>query len=402
MERIQYLWQQFIAKKASDAEVDELLKHIASDEGREQHLAYLEELAEKTEEMPGYDRQSWQYLVDAALHSSKKRARILEMEDTAAKPAHHINFQYYRWLGYVAVFLLFFGAVKYIWISNKDKKVKEVAVRTIPGQSDVSPGMSGAVLTLADGTTVVLDSMGNGVIANQNGTKVVMKDGMVLYDAKDAAQVSYNTISTPNGRQFQLVLPDGSKVWLNAASSIRYPTAFTGKERKVEVTGETYFEVARYSGMVFKVSINRETEIEVLGTSFNINAYSEESSINTTLLEGSLKINTKNQTKMLTPRQQLQVYKTGELNLTKNSDLQQVIAWKNGVFNFQDMKLEEVMRQISRWYNVEIVYGKNIPAIEFFGEMGRDLQLSQVLKGLEGMGLTFEIKNGNRLLVMPD
>ncbi len=274
---------------------------------------------------------------------------------------------------------------------------------------DIAPGKQGAILTLDDGSKVVLDDRGNGLVATQSGSKVLLNNGELVYDKNGLVngQVAYNTMTTPKGRQFQLVLPDGSKVWLNAASSLRYPVVFTGNERKVEVTGEVYFEVAKNAKVPFRVKINDETEVEVIGTQFNVNCYKNEANINTTLLEGSVKIMNGDEKAIIKPGQQAQVESQSQINnehiikIVNDVDVEKVMAWKNGVFNFQDASLEEVMRQLERWYDIEVKYEEGIPKLEFMGKMGRDLSLSEVLRGLEISKVHFRIEENRKLVVLP-
>jgi ferric-dicitrate binding protein FerR (iron transport regulator) len=215
-------------------------------------------------------------------------------------------------------------------------------------------------------------------------------------------------MSTPKGRQFQLVLPDGTKVWLNAASSLRYPTVFDGRLRTVEVTGEAYFEVAKLVNpstgqrVPFHVKVNNKTEIEVLGTHFNINSYDDESAVSTTLLEGSVRVVNGLEKAVITPGQQARI-ETGSshIKIVPDANVEKVMAWKNGVFDFQDATLEEVMRELQRWYNIDVVYEKGVPQLEFIGRMGRDLSLASVLNGLELSRVHFRIEEGRRLVVLP-
>jgi ferric-dicitrate binding protein FerR (iron transport regulator) len=196
----------------------------------------------------------------------------------------------------------------------------------------------------------------------------------------------YNTITTANGNQYQLILTDGSKVWLNAASSIRFPTSFTGNERKVEITGEVYFEVAKDPIKPFKVDFkNKEgeiNEIEVLGTHFNVNAYADEPDMKTTLLEGSVKIKAANKIQMLTPGQQASIT-SGGIEVKRNVDIEHVMAWKNGYFLFDNTDIYTLMRQVSRWYNVDVKYEGRITEDGFSGKILRDVPLSKFIKVLE-------------------
>jgi ferric-dicitrate binding protein FerR (iron transport regulator) len=223
--------------------------------------------------------------------------------------------------------------------------------------------------------------------------------------------IAYNKMTTPRGRQFQLVLPDGTKVWLNAASSIKYPTAFVEGERRVELVGEAYFEVAKDAGKPFFVTINDKTEVQVIGTHFNVNAYPDEDIIHTTLLEGAVRVNSSFGTGFLNPGDQASVVREGYVhqkgdpkwNLRVTAvNTQQFVAWKDGVFDFgYANNLQTVMRQLARWYDVEVVYEKNVPNVEIWGKMQRNLTLVQLLKVLKGMELNFRLEEGRRLVIMP-
>jgi ferric-dicitrate binding protein FerR (iron transport regulator) len=269
------------------------------------------------------------------------------------------------------------------------------SVENVAGKG-MNPGKDGAVLTLADGTNMVLDSLVNGMIAEQNGSKVSLVNGKLAYvpTSDTATAVLFNTMTTPKGRQFQVMLPDGTRVWLNAASSIRYPTRFKGIERKVDLTGEAYFEVARNNAMPFKVNVNGKSEVEVLGTHFNINAYEDENTINTTLIGGAVKVKAPDQPAViLKPGQQAQLpVEPGIIKVIRNADTDQVMAWKNGFFNFEGQSLRVVMRQLERWYDIKVVYKENVQDIIFRGKIFRNLKLADVLYILQKMGVRFEMQ----------
>jgi transmembrane sensor len=268
-------------------------------------------------------------------------------------------------------------------------------------KNDVSPGGNKATLTLADGSTIVLDEAQNGTLAQQGNSKIIKLDGKLSYDPinKNQKEVVYNTISTPNGGQYQLELADGSLVWLNATSSIHFPTAFAGKERRIEITGEAYFEIAKNREMPFVVAING-AEIQVLGTHFNINAYSDEDNIKTTLLEGSIKFVSGDNSSTLRPGQQSQLAKNGTIKLANDVNVDEVVAWKNGLFAFENASIETVMRLFSRWYDVQIEYRGKTDDL-FIAEMRRNIKLSDALKALELTGkVRFDI-DGKKIIVMP-
>ena len=300
------------------------------------------------------------------------------------------------------IFLVAIAA--YLWTGSKENALPAAAVaKTV----DRAPGKSGATLTLGDGTQVSLDTIANATVALQGGVVARVKDGALIYEGT-AEQTVYNTMTTPNGRQFLLVLPDGSRVWLNAASAIRYPTVFSGKERSVDITGEAYFEVAKNTQMPFRVRVNSKMEVEVLGTSFNINAYENEEDIRTTLLEGSVRI-VNPDTPESSPGQPPLILTAGQQAKTNGSqstvinkaDIGKAVAWKNGFFDFENASLDEVMRQLERWYDIEVIYENGVPDFIFFGRISRDTRLSGLIKGLKASKVHFRMEGERRLVVMP-
>lgn len=316
-------------------------------------------------------------------------------------PVRTMQFRRLWWVA--ASVLLLVSAGGLLWKTQLRSGTADTAkVRVV---QDVAPGKAGAILTLADGRSLMLDSMHDGVITLQQGAEAALRSGKLDYRAiGNAAAGGNNTITTPRGRQFTIVLEDGTTVWLNAASSLTFPTAFTGAERVVSITGEAYFEVAKTGNAAanrpFKVKVNNQAEVQVLGTRFNVNAYADEAGIQTTLLEGAVRVNTATRSQLLKPGQQAVIKSAGAaIALVTDADTEQAVAWKNGKFYFNRRTgVEELMRQLSRWYDVEVVYENGIPNAVFTGEMERDLSLKQIIKGLDGMGVTFTIE-GRKLLV---
>lgn len=319
--------------------------------------------------------------------------------DRAAVPVRRID-HLRRWSWVAAAVLLILATGGY-FLLRQTETASPALVKKEP-LNDALPGRNGAILTLADGSSIVLDSLPGGEIAQQAGARVVLQNGQLAYtpEEENVTASAYNVMTTPRGRQFAVTLRDGTKVWLNAASSLRYPTVFSRTERKVEVTGEAYFEVAKDKTRPFRVKINNTTEVEVLGTHFNINAYADEASINTTLLEGSVRVNSGGGSQLLRPGEQARV-KGRSINLVKNADAQQAIAWKNGLFSFTDADLPTVMRQISRWYDVDVVYAGAVPKGVFTGEIDNYLTLDQLLDGLTRT-VNYRIENGNKLIILPE
>lgn len=302
-----------------------------------------------------------------------------------------------RWSWAAAVLVCCAGIV--FWFDSGREKAPALAQHNEMLEPAIVPGSDGATLVLDDGTEIVLDSLGNGLVATQQGARAELVDGRLTYRAigNDMEAVAFNTMRTPRGRQFQMQLPDGSKVWLNAGSSIRYPTRFLGPERRVALTGEAYFEVARNPAQPFSVQVD-SLEIKVLGTHFNVNAYDDERAVRTTLLEGSVEISRGNNSEKLVPGQQgIMSRQTGGLQV-KKTDTEQVMAWKNGLFQFDKADIKTIMRQISRWYDVEVLYTEELPDRVFDGKISRSAQLSEVLGILEFSEVKFSVE-GNRILV---
>jgi transmembrane sensor len=305
-----------------------------------------------------------------------------------------------------AIVLLIAGVAAYRFSHDNGPRSNGThpAMAATQGNDDVLPGSNKATLTLSNGTVVLLDSVHNDAIPLQGGSHVLKAGDQLIYAAaavssREKTDMVYNILSTPRGGQYRLNLPDGSRVWLNAASSIKYPTTFTGKDRVVSITGEAYFEVTDNQAMPFKVRVN-DAEITVLGTHFNVMAYEDEGPANTTLLEGSVKISQSNSSTLLQPGERAEWDAKGDIKLRKDVDVNEAVAWKNGYFYFNHAGLPSVLRQLTRWYDIEVVYKGMPPVRQFEGEIERDLTLSQVLKLLERNGVQFTIQ-GKKLIVMP-
>jgi len=276
----------------------------------------------------------------------------------------------------------------------------------ITKQNDIAPGTNKAILILANGKKLLLSDHLNGALATQNGMKISKTaDGQIIYQVEDSGKFpggdpedlnNLNIIKTPKGGQYQVILSDGTKVWLNAASTLKYPLSFSGSnDRKVELNGEAYFEVKKDNRHPFIVR-SRQQDVIVLGTHFNINSYPDEAATKTTLLEGSVSVTNGITSKLLRPGQQSSV--SGEILVT-DVDVNQAVDWKNGNFYFEDENIESVMRKLARWYDIEVVYRGRIPDFGFGGVISRNKTLSEVLKDLEMNGIHFKIE-GRRVIVM--
>lgn len=289
-----------------------------------------------------------------------------------------------RWRNIAAAIIILAICSGIYLFNNQSKKPQLITLQTKAPQ-EIVPGTNKAILTLANGTQKELGMTKNGLQLQTDAVR----------------------LTTPNGGQYQAVLPDGSKVWLNAASSIKFPSSFNHKERKVEITGEVYLEVAQNPEQPFIVNV-RGAEIQVLGTSFNINAYEEEDVLKTTLVTGAVKISMSDRSVPLRPGQQAMlkipdqpVQGEGESIIVQSVDLGQVLAWKNGLFDFNGLSFEEMMRQVERWYDIKIVYENNkIPNKQLAGEMTRGVSLNDLLKQLGELGIHYKL-NDRTLTVLP-
>jgi transmembrane sensor len=290
----------------------------------------------------------------------------------------------------VTLFLMSYGT--YLLLRKDNATRTELSKNNY---KNIKPGGNKAVLTLADGTQVILDEASKGELARQAGVVITKSaDGRIIYQTvatpNDGRQPLQNTIATPKGGQYQVVLPDSSIVWLNSASSITYPTSFAGKERLVSLKGEAYFEVAKNKNMPFRVQSGLQT-VEVLGTHFNVNAYDDEPEIETTLLEGSIRLRSPINATLIVPGEQGIVSGSGEI-IKHVVDTDSEIAWKNGLFSFKGQDIYAIMRQISRWYNIDVIYDKGLPPEKYYGEIERSSRLESVFKILELNNVEFELQ----------
>jgi len=319
-----------------------------------------------------------------------------------------------KWAGWAAAAVLLFTAGSaWLLFRGRDKKIPAQAVRF---RNDVAPGGDKAVLILADGSRITLDSARNGKLAVQGDALVYKKDGAVSYQATEKAKTLYNTVSTPAKGQYRLTLADGTGVWLDALSTIRFPTAFSGNAREVEVTGQVYFELKADPEHPFRVRVNNLT-VEALGTHFNINAYKDEPVIRTTLAAGLVRVfrdsdsngdtdsksngssNSANNSVTLHPGKQAAAEPGGTLNVVDNPNMEEILAWKDGLFHFNGTNIETIMRQVARWYGVKVVY-KDKVGKQFVGEIPRDVPLARLLSLLELTHLVHFTIEGQTITVM--
>jgi transmembrane sensor len=389
--RVHYLVTRFFEGSITVTEKEELAAWVNQAEGDEVLKKELEEAWER-------------YEPDAALKEQADPAldRIINnlyanTGEAAAGNAVPARFRFLKRFAAAAAILLVAGAGISYWYNSGSKQETVTAAVT----NDVPPGSTKAVLTLSNGQQIVLDSAANGILAQQGGTSISKQaGGQIVYNANGeaAGETLYNTMSTPRGGEYQLTLPDGTKAWLNAASSITYPTAFTGSERNVQITGEVYLEVAKDKRRPFLVRVN-DVKLEVLGTHFNVNAYGDDRTVRTTLLEGSVKVNAGSSSRVITPGQQAKVALGGKMTIDANVNIAETMAWKNGRFVFEGAPIETVMRQLSRWYDVEVQAVEDIDDL-FFVDVPRNKKISDVLKALELTGkVKFKIE-GKKIMIL--
>ena len=391
-----FLLERFLQNKLSSSELKLFLAKANQPVNQEKLQKALEDKLSKKayyglSKNIKIDQMFQKMLEKAAKEDGSKEAKIIPVSTDR---------RYFRYITAAAILLILATGALLLINQNTQQQIAKQEIG-LEFKTDVLPGGEKAILTLSDGSEIILDSASNGTLTQQGNTRIIkLANGQLAYKAKGSPnRMLHNTMRTPRGGQYELLMPDGTKVWLNASSSLTYPTAFIGLERKVKLTGEAYFEVAHNSNMPFKVEVSG-LEINVLGTHFNVNAYEDEVTTKTTLLEGSVQIKKGTSAAVLEPGQQAQLGKNGEITMVGGFDLEEVIAWKNGLFSFNGADLPTIMRQLSRWYDVEIQYKGEIPKRRFTGQVFRNLKLSEALKVLELNHVHFEIE-GKRLTLIP-
>ncbi len=306
----------------------------------------------------------------------------------------------WRSIAAAAAIVTALGTATYYAAIHKSGNPPEI-VKTTALSLDVKPPQTNrAIIVMAGGKTVYLDSTVNGILAVQDNMQLIrLDDGQIAYRGS-AKELIYNTLTNPRGSKvINMTLSDGSQVWLNAGSSVTYPVTFIGDERKVSVTGEAYFEVAHDIAKPFTVS-KGDLQVQVLGTRFNINAYDDEGNARITLLQGSVKVKNGKKEDILQPGQQAQI--AAGIKIISDIDVEQAIAWKNGLFVFDRADIRDVMRQLARWYDLDVYYTDDIPKGKFKGEISKDLTLSQVLNGLTTARIHFTMEGGNKITILPE
>jgi len=392
LQRLTYLFLRHQNGEATADERRELMDIVRAGA----HEAAIQQLIDKAIENAGLPEQ-----MDAPPLSEESADRIFSRIVTAGAPqAVKAPVRHMRpriWWAAAAVIL---GALVSIPFVRPRKQSPSTAVST-PEKYDAAPGNKAAVLTLANGQQIALDSTANGTISRQGNMAVVNLKGTLAYNAMNAAgtagEMAYNTLSTNAGNQYQLVLPDGSHIWLNAASSVRFPVNFSRKERIVEITGEAYFEIAPDAARPFLVH-HKNMTVQVLGTHFNVNAYTDERSVATTLLEGSVKVISGKDQTLIIPGQQVQM-SNGTMKVVNEVNTEEVVAWKNDQFYFRKADIHTIMRQLSRWYNIKVDYEGSEIDERFYARIPRNVPISEVLKALSLTG-SVHFRTGDRTITV--
>jgi len=383
-QRFKALFERYLEDRLSPEELRELLDAVQDDQLTDllddalknafSEAAYREDDAEV--------RQAALAKVLSAIHGEREEERTVPKRRIIG----------YRWLSGVAAMLLLATGAGWLFYQHHHTTPQHQQMAV----NDIQPGVNQATLTLANGHRIILSANLKGTVAQQAGVTITKTpSGEILYTAQasDDQQVLYNTLATARHEQFQIILPDGSHVWLNAASSLKYPVTFSGNERRVELTGEAYFEVAHNAALPFKVKTETQ-EVEVLGTHFNIKAYEDERSVKTTLLEGSVRVSDQSgRIKLLRPGQQA-VHTSTQLSVS-DIDTEEAVAWKNGYFMFEDNEeLGSAMRKVARWYDIDVVYEDPELAKQLIaGSITRFTNASKVLEMLHKVcGVHFKIE----------
>lgn len=403
MENIETRLEYLFSKKEWTLEEHEWFLELVLAKSPELQQYFQEDyLASLSKEPPGDLRHA-----QALLQQIHQKSGIQTEEVQVVQMPSHKN----RWrVAVAAAAVIIILGTAYLIIPGNSKKIPTISRNQPPAADVQAPQTNHAMITLANGNKIYLDSTNNGQLALQDNVKLVkLSTGEIVYSPVNnevTKDVQYNTLLNPKGsRVAAITLSDGSRVWLNSGSSLTYPVAFVDEEREVSITGEAYFEIAKSASLKqegkkrpFLVRAHDVTT-EVMGTHFNVNSYNDEPDVKVTLLEGLVRIRSNQESKLLKPGSQAQVSST--IKIATDSDLDEVMAWKNGRFQFEGAGVEDVMRQLSRWYDVEIVYEGKPTKEHFSGGISRGVEVSKVFKMLEATGAVHFRIEGKRIVVMP-
>jgi transmembrane sensor len=390
--RLKYLYDLYLKNQASAREVEELMHLLNSEPQETLELLYREYNEQLEKDTVFFSRSTSEKMLTNIFSDDRRQVKNWK------ENLFSISFKKYS---IAAILLITIGlGLLFVLTQNLTSGNESIAVSK---DEKIQPGGSKAVLKLSDGSVIVLDNAKNGLLREQQNTLIKKTaQGQLVFQMKesiaDQNPSSLNTIETPKGGQYQVILSDNTIAWLNAASSIEFPSTFSGKSRKVKIKGEVYFEVAKNADMPFIVE-TRNVQIEVLGTHFNVMDYEDEEVSRTTLLEGSVRIVNQEKTEILKPGQQALYGETMGLKLQTVADPMKEIAWKSGFFVFKDTSIDVVMREVSRWYDVKVIFSGAVPNNEFTGKISRNVDLNEFLKILSYAGFNFKIEGKNLIVI---
>ncbi|MDR0793569.1 MAG: FecR domain-containing protein [Chitinophagaceae bacterium] len=399
----QFLIDAFLRAEISETDLDKLIEWLKqSDENKHEFLQlrnfYLSDLYQSNEKI----------LQQKAGTHWLKLSSALNLNNESPLPAKTKNVSLFtkKYLLRIAVVLIPAIIITVVFWQKKNGFENKKPDENLAVANNANPVFSlrqKAVLTLSNGQTIALDSVQNKVIANDANAQLLNDKGSIIYKQNDTqnASVAYNTVATTKGGQYKLILADGTNVWLNAVSSITYPVAFQGSERTVKLNGEAYFEVAKNAKMPFKVITNNQT-IEVVGTHFNVNGYANETLMNTTLVEGKVKVITNKGTLELLPGEQSQVAEDGNIRLEKNADIDQILAWRNGILSFHNAAITDITRQLERWFDVEVKVQGSFEGRKFSGEIPQSISLNKLQRLFEvnKISCSFQSNSSPQILII--
>jgi len=392
LQKLEELYHRYVNNQLTPEELNYFLNEIGNDSSEFQQDAIIQ-LFDKT----------WNSLKS---EPGKYPLKVMKLHSSIENKVIQLPSRF-KWsiklFAAASVLLTVISSSLFLYFHSHPTKISSTVIAK-PMEPMVVPGRNNAVLTLGNGTKVNLNQVPNGQISTADNTSIVkQQNGQLVYSSNEngiVAVPAYNTISTPNGGQYKVVLSDGTMVWLNAASSLTYPTAFKGIERHVELSGEAYFEVAKNKNMPFTITANK-VHIQVLGTHFNVMAYADEAAVNTTLLEGSVKLNFNDKSAILEPGQQGIILKNSANIILKNVDVADAIAWKNQYFSFRKESLQSAMRKIARWYDLDIEYLGDTKNKMLGGSVSRTQSIAELLEYLELTGIVHFKLEGRKIIVTP-
>lgn len=386
-ERLSALFSRYYAGLATPSETDELMQLLRS--------------SENDDELDEALRHAWEHTNEKHFeeYESEKMLNAILTAESAGQPVERpLRVQ---WIRYAAAAAIVVAAAFAFYTHKRQPVISQQIAKQTHLINDIPPGGNRALLVLADGAGIPLDSVHTGILATTGGAEIIKTEEgklTVTANGKSSGPLQRNLLTTPKGGQYQITLNDGSKVWLNASSSIRFPTAFDAHERRVEITGEVFFEVTKDKKRPFRVKFGN-SEVEVLGTSFNIMAYPDEKMSKTTLLEGAVRLSNAGKSRTLAPGQQGAIRSDGAI-ITASVDTQQETAWRQGLFYFRDSGIREIMRDASRWYDIEVEYRGKIPERQFTGKVSRNVNISELLNMLRYAGVKSTIENQKVVISM--